>query len=70
MRGEIEACGPSKFLIPRTSRVKLQVDMVVVEITRKLVKLQKENPAGCAGESKRSKGNQKKRKGRFKDNRQ
>ena len=35
---------------------------------RKPVKLQKENPAGCAEEGKQSKGNYVKRKGRFKDN--
>ena len=41
-----------------------------LKMTRKPVKLQKENPAGCSGEGKQSKGNYKKRKGRFKDNRQ
>ena len=30
----------------------------------------KENPAGCAGEGKQSKGSEEKRKGRFRDNRQ
>ena len=39
-------------------------------MVRKPVKLQKENPAGCAGEGKHSKGKQEKRKGWFKDNRQ
>ena len=34
------------------------------------MKLKKENPAGCAGEGKQSKGKQEERKGRFKDNRQ
>ena len=46
--------------------------MVVVDLNnlkngRKPVKLQKESPAGCAGEGKQSKGNQEKRKGRFKN---
>ena len=31
------------------------------------MKLQKESPAGCAGEGKQSKGNEEKRKGRFED---
>ena len=33
----------------------------------KPVKIQKESPAGCAGEGKQSKGNQEKRKGQFKN---
>ena len=46
--------------------------VVVVDVNnlkngRKPVKLQKESPAGCAGEGKQSKGNYEKRKGRFKD---
>ena len=42
------------------------VDVNKVKNDRKPVKLQKENPAGCAGEGKQSKGNYEKRKGRFK----
>ena len=44
------------------------VDDTTLKMTRKTVKLPKENPAGCAGEGKQSKGNQKKRIGRFEDN--
>ena len=33
------------------------VDATALKMTRKPVKLQKENPAGCTGESKQSKGN-------------
>ena len=43
------------------------VDVTTLKMARKPVKLQKENPAGCAGEGKQSKGNMEKRKGRFKD---
>ena len=45
-------------------------DVTTLKMARKPVKLQKENPAWCAGEGKQSKLNQEKRKGRFKDNRQ
>ena len=41
-----------------------------LKMARKPVKLQKENPPGCAREGKQSKGNYEKRKGRLKDNRQ
>ena len=44
------------------------VDVTKLTMERKPVKLQKENPAGCAGESKQSKGNYEMRKGRFKNN--
>ena len=43
------------------------VDVNNLENCRKSVKLQKESPAGCAGEGKQSKGNQEKGKGLFKD---
>ena len=45
-------CSLSKLLL---------FDVTTLKIVRKPVKLQKENPAGCAGE-----GKQEKRKGRFK----
>ena len=45
------------------------VDVTTLKMARKPVKLKKENPAGCAGEGKQSKGNYENRKGRFKDNR-
>ena len=41
------------------------VDVTTFKMARKPVKLQKENPAGCAGEGKPSKGNWEKRKGRL-----
>ena len=47
---------------------KLVVDVTTLKMARKLVKLQKENPAGYAGEGKQNKENQEKRKGRYKDN--
>ena len=40
-------------------------DVTTLKMAREPVKLQKENPAGCAGEGRQSKGNQEKRKGRF-----
>ena len=40
-------------------------DGTTLKLARKPVMLQKENPAGCAGGGKQSKGNQEKRKGRF-----
>ena len=43
------------------------VDVNNLKNCRKPVKLQKESPAGCDGESKQSKGNYEKRKGQFKD---
>ena len=43
------------------------VDVTTLKMARKPVKLQKESPAGCAGEGKQSRGNYEKRKGRFKD---
>ena len=43
----------------------LLFDVTMLKMVRKSVKLHKENPAGCAGEGKQSKGNQEKRKGRF-----
>ena len=50
--------------------VSLADNVTTLKMARKPVKLQKECPARCAGEGKQSKGNLKKRKGRFKDNRQ
>ena len=47
--------------------VYLGVDVNNLKNGRKPVKLQKESPAGCAGEGKQSKENQEKWKGRFKD---
>ena len=44
--------------------------LVTLKIARKPVKLQRISPAGCAGEGKQSKGNEDKKKERFKDNRQ
>ena len=41
--------------------------LTTLKMARKAVKIQKECSAGCAGEGKQSKGNYKKRKGRFKD---
>ena len=35
----------------------LLFDVTTLKMARKPVKLQKENPAGCAGEGKQSKGN-------------
>ena len=46
------------------------VDITILKMASKPVKLQKENPAGYAEEGKQSKRNQEKRKGRFKDKRQ
>ena len=45
----------------------VMVDVNILKIGRKPVKLQKESPAGCTGEGKQSKGNYEKRKRRFKD---
>ena len=39
------------------SHQQVVVDVTTLEMARKPVKLQKENPAGCAGEGKQSKGN-------------
>ena len=47
----------------------LLFDVTTLKIARKPVKLQKENPAGCAGEGKQSKGIKEKIKVRIKDNR-
>ena len=41
--------------------------LTILKMARKPVKVQKESTAGCAGEDKQSKGNEEKRKGRFKD---
>ena len=38
-------------------RPMVMVDVTTLKMTRKAVKLQKENPAGCDGEGKQSKGN-------------
>ena len=46
------------------------VDVTTLKMARKPVKIQKENPARCAGEGKQNKGNKEKRIGRFKDKRQ
>ena len=35
----------------------LLFDVTTLKMEKKTVKLQKENPAGCAGEGKQSKGN-------------
>ena len=49
--------------LPKTSSeeqmlaVVVVVDVTTLKMARKPVKLQKENPAGCAGEGKQSKGN-------------
>ena len=43
-------------------------DVTTLKLARKPVKLYEENPAGCAGKGKQSKGKQEKRKGRLKDN--
>ena len=47
------------FLAPHglLHRVAIVVDVTTLKMARKPVKLQKENPAGCAGEGKQSKGN-------------
>ena len=37
--------------------IKRKVDVTTIIMARKPMKLQKENPAGCAGEGKQSKGN-------------
>jgi len=37
--------------------VRVGFDATTLKMARKTVKLQKENPAGCAGEGKQSKGN-------------
>ena len=49
----------ASFSIPITSRENwdLVVDVNNFKNDRKPVKLQKESPAGCAGEDKQSKGN-------------
>ena len=47
-------------VVPRVSvmeSVSVLVDVTTLKMARKPVKLQKENPAGCAGEDKQSKGN-------------
>ena len=46
---------------------KVVVDVNNLKNGKKPVKLQKESPAGCAGEGKQSIENLEKRKGRFKD---
>ena len=48
---------------------RMVVDFTTLKMARKPVKLQKENPAGCAGEGKQNIGNLEKRKVQFKDNR-
>ena len=58
--GVREACGPSKFSIPKTSEDKLQLEPLElllfdnnkVNMVRKPRKKQKENPVGCTGERK------------------